>query len=78
MGGEGLGCRPDATLRGTEVIPLLIADECSSANCLDDGGGASGLLPNRWTMPLLRLGEKRFYLGIFFKVRRGLAPVILS
>ncbi|KAJ1528698.1 hypothetical protein ONE63_007091 [Megalurothrips usitatus] len=40
-------------------------DECSSANCLDEGG--AGLLPNRWTMPLLRLGEKRFYLGIFFK-----------
>lgn len=40
-------------------------DECSSANCLDEGGAS--LLPNRWTMPLLRLGEKRFYLGIFFK-----------
>lgn len=24
--------------------------------------------PNRWTMPLLKLGEKRYYLGIFFKV----------
>lgn len=51
----------------TQLTPLsLIADECSSANCLDEGGAS--LLPNRWTMPLLRLGEKRFYLGIFFKV----------
>ncbi|XP_019868852.1 C-type lectin 37Db isoform X4 [Aethina tumida] len=32
-------------------------------NCIDDS------LPtaNRWTMPLLKLGEKRYYLGIFFK-----------
>ncbi|TMW44816.1 hypothetical protein DOY81_010104 [Sarcophaga bullata] len=22
---------------------------------------------NKWTMPLLKLGEKRYYLGIFFK-----------
>jgi len=43
----------------------VFADECTSANCLaDDGVG----LHNRWTMPLLKLGEKRFYLGIFFKV----------
>lgn len=26
------------------------------------------LTPARWTMPLLKLGEKRYYLGIFFKV----------
>jgi len=26
--------------------------------------------PNKWTMPLLKLGEKRYYLGIFFKVSR--------
>ncbi|XP_019769942.1 mannose-binding protein C [Dendroctonus ponderosae] len=32
-------------------------------NCIED------TLPtmNRWTMPLLKLGEKRYYLGIFFK-----------
>ncbi|KAG5900634.1 hypothetical protein JTB14_005911 [Gonioctena quinquepunctata] len=32
-------------------------------NCIDD----SLPMPNRWTMPLLKLGEKRYYLGIFFK-----------
>ncbi|GLG95258.1 C-type lectin 37Db [Gryllus bimaculatus] len=37
--------------------------EC--ANCVDEGVGLAG---NRWTMPLLKLGEKRYYLGIFFKV----------
>lgn len=25
-------------------------------------------MPHRWAMPLLKLGEKRYYLGIFFKV----------
>lgn len=24
--------------------------------------------PNRWTMPLTKIGDKRYYLGIFFKV----------
>lgn len=32
-------------------------------NCVDE----SQINPNRWTMPLLKLGEKRYYLGIFFK-----------
>jgi len=33
-------------------------------NCVDDSTGRSG---NRWTMPLQRLGDKQYYLGIFFK-----------
>ena len=36
-------------------------------NCVDDSTGRSG---NRWTMPLQRLGDKQYYLGIFFKVRK--------
>ncbi|EFA12925.2 uncharacterized protein tfc [Tribolium castaneum] len=32
-------------------------------NCIDDSLPSA----NRWTMPLLKLGEKRYYLGIFFK-----------
>ncbi|XP_055707233.1 C-type mannose receptor 2 isoform X1 [Phlebotomus papatasi] len=32
-------------------------------NCVDE----SQLTPNRWTMPLLKLGEKRYYLGVFFR-----------
>ncbi|XP_017060209.1 low affinity immunoglobulin epsilon Fc receptor isoform X1 [Drosophila ficusphila] len=32
-------------------------------NCVDE----SQYTPNKWTMPLLKLGEKRYYLGIFFK-----------
>ncbi|GJQ77216.1 putative C-type lectin [Trypoxylus dichotomus] len=34
-------------------------------NCVDEPAHSI----NRWTMPLLKLGEKRYYLGIFFKVR---------
>lgn len=33
-------------------------------NCVDEPIAA----PVRWTMPLLKLGEKRYYLGIFFRV----------
>jgi len=36
---------------------------------------SSSLATSRWTMPLLKLGEKRYYLGIFFKV--SLLPVTL-
>lgn len=34
-------------------------------NCIED---SSSTFPNRWTMPLLKLGEKRYYLGVFFRV----------
>lgn len=34
-------------------------------NCVDEHTGS--LAASRWTMPLLKLGEKRYYLGIFFK-----------
>ncbi|KAL0822354.1 hypothetical protein ABMA28_004449 [Loxostege sticticalis] len=36
------------------------SDKCTSCN--DDELGVT-----RWTMPLLKSGEKRYYLGIFFK-----------
>ncbi|XP_034944080.1 uncharacterized protein [Chelonus insularis] len=42
----------------------LLADDCP--NCVDDHANGLGV-PPRWTMPLLKLGEKRYYLGIFFK-----------
>ncbi|RZF36756.1 hypothetical protein LSTR_LSTR005069, partial [Laodelphax striatellus] len=38
----------------------FIDDDCT--NCVDDGPAI-----NKWTMPLLKLGEKRYYLGIFFR-----------
>ncbi|XP_003704619.1 uncharacterized protein LOC100881717 isoform X2 [Megachile rotundata] len=41
----------------------LFADDCP--NCVDEH--SSTLAASRWTMPLLKLGEKRYYLGIFFK-----------
>ncbi|XP_072750106.1 uncharacterized protein [Anoplolepis gracilipes] len=41
----------------------LLADDCP--NCVDEHSGS--LAASRWTMPLLKLGEKRYYLGIFFK-----------
>jgi len=34
-------------------------------NCVD--GDAGRAASNRWTMPLHRLGDKQYYLGIFFK-----------
>lgn len=34
-------------------------------NCIDERPVST--TPNRWSMPLLKLGEKRYYLGIFFK-----------
>ncbi|XP_011301353.1 uncharacterized protein [Fopius arisanus] len=49
--------------RGRTRIDLL-ADDCP--NCVDEHAGGLAT-PSRWTMPLLKLGEKRYYLGIFFK-----------
>lgn len=43
----------------------LFPDDCP--NCVDENVG--NLATSRWTMPLLKLGEKRYYLGIFFKVK---------
>ncbi|CAH0547589.1 unnamed protein product [Brassicogethes aeneus] len=40
------------------------SDDDDCPNCIDDSLPPA---PNRWTMPLLKLGEKRYYLGIFFK-----------
>ncbi|XP_068918296.1 C-type lectin 37Db isoform X2 [Tenebrio molitor] len=39
------------------------AQSTDCPNCIDDSLPSA----NRWTMPLLKLGEKRYYLGIFFK-----------
>ncbi|KAF5299855.1 hypothetical protein FQA39_LY11392 [Lamprigera yunnana] len=40
---------------------LIFDEDCP--NCIED----STPTPTRWTMPLLKLGDKRYYLGIFFK-----------
>lgn len=50
---------------------IFFADDCP--NCVDEH--SSNLAASRWTMPLLKLGEKRYYLGIFFKV--SFLPVTL-
>ncbi|XP_077290251.1 brevican core protein triforce isoform X6 [Arctopsyche grandis] len=39
--------------------------EADCPHCEDEAATTLGI--NRWTMPLLKLGEKRYYLGIFFK-----------
>lgn len=52
------------------VVLVVAGGECT--NCVDEGPAAL----NRWTMPLLKLGEKRYYLGIFFKVSGQLLPNI--
>ncbi|CAD7002429.1 unnamed protein product [Ceratitis capitata] len=33
---------------------------------------------NKWTMPLLKLGEKRYYLGIFFKLHNFCTEIIIK
>ncbi|RVE53696.1 hypothetical protein evm_001588 [Chilo suppressalis] len=45
---------------GPPFEPELDSYQCTSCN--DDELGVT-----RWTMPLLKSGEKRYYLGIFFK-----------
>ncbi|KAL7049977.1 hypothetical protein ACKWTF_003927 [Chironomus riparius] len=45
----------------SEHVDTFYRSDCP--NCVDD----TIATPNRWTMPLLKLGEKRYYLGIFFK-----------
>ncbi|XP_061378234.1 macrophage mannose receptor 1 isoform X2 [Danaus plexippus] len=44
----------------SEQIDSIYPEDCSSCN--EDELGVT-----RWTMPLLKSGEKRYYLGIFFK-----------
>lgn len=39
--------------------------EC--VNCVDEPQ-----LTNRWTMPLHKIGDKKYYIGTFFKVRTKL------
>ncbi|XP_042880254.1 C-type lectin 37Db-like isoform X3 [Penaeus japonicus] len=60
--------------KSIEFVTLLLAlvtqldgqgtgkESCSGSGC---GGGED--FASRWTMPLMRLGDKRYYLGIFFK-----------
>ncbi|XP_022130131.2 low affinity immunoglobulin epsilon Fc receptor isoform X2 [Pieris rapae] len=44
----------------SEQIDSIYSEDCSS--CIEEDLGVT-----RWTMPLLKSGEKRYYLGIFFK-----------
>lgn len=46
------------------LLSFVFTDDCP--NCVDEH--TTNLAASRWTMPLLKLGEKRYYLGIFFKV----------
>ncbi|KAF7400303.1 hypothetical protein HZH66_005487 [Vespula vulgaris] len=46
-----------------DAISGRLNDDCP--NCVDEQ--SNSLSASRWTMPLLKLGEKRYYLGIFFK-----------
>ncbi|XP_017957399.1 C-type lectin 37Db isoform X2 [Drosophila navojoa] len=55
-----LSCSVDRTLATPSKASGPVAD---CPNCVDE----SQYTPNKWTMPLLKLGEKRYYLGIFFK-----------
>ncbi|XP_049811151.1 mannose-binding protein C [Schistocerca nitens] len=59
--------KPDSLQEGEseEVSNFLSSQGGECTNCVDESAGAA--VVNRWTMPLLKLGEKRYYLGIFFK-----------
>lgn len=47
----------------THIFTFLFSiTECN--NCADETQ-----TPNRWTMPTTKLGDKRYYIGSFFKVR---------
>jgi len=46
-------------------IGSSFATDSGCPDCVDSSTGRSG--GNRWTMPLQRLGDKQYYLGIFFK-----------
>ncbi|XP_046471995.1 C-type lectin 37Db-like [Neodiprion pinetum] len=46
-----------------EAIAGRLDDDCP--NCVDEHNASAAA--SKWTMPLLKLGEKRYYLGIFFK-----------
>ncbi|XP_050675237.1 low affinity immunoglobulin epsilon Fc receptor-like isoform X2 [Leptidea sinapis] len=48
------------SVESEQIDSILYSEDCSS--CGDDELGVT-----RWTMPLLKSGEKRYYLGIFFK-----------
>lgn len=52
---------------------LLFFTDCP--NCVDEPATIS--TPNKWTMPLSKLGEKRYYLGVFFKVNSILSFLFL-
>ncbi|XP_077290247.1 brevican core protein triforce isoform X2 [Arctopsyche grandis] len=47
----------------SEQVSSVYQEDCP--HCEDEAATTLGI--NRWTMPLLKLGEKRYYLGIFFK-----------
>jgi len=50
------------------IIRLLFRGEILEClNCVEEPTGSSMLSPH-WTMPLSKLGERRYYLGTFFKV----------
>ncbi|XP_050720779.1 mannose-binding protein C-like isoform X2 [Eriocheir sinensis] len=45
------------------ALTNLIVDEA----CTGSGCGSADEFKERWSMPLMKLGNKRYYLGIFFK-----------
>ncbi|GBP23997.1 hypothetical protein EVAR_10098_1 [Eumeta japonica] len=60
-------CRNEICCATSGILESGCVD-CS--NCGDD----DNLGVTRWTMPLLKLGEKKYYLGIFFKSTSSLWP----
>ncbi|XP_011504822.1 PREDICTED: perlucin-like protein isoform X2 [Ceratosolen solmsi marchali] len=57
-----LGLVVATSIAGMNAVPGRLNDDCP--NCADETISSR---TTKWTMPLLKLGEKRYYLGIFFK-----------
>lgn len=54
---------PRSVLSGSSISPSQDCANCVGENSKD----VNSFLTARWTMPLSKLGERRYYLGTFFK-----------
>ncbi|XP_050720783.1 C-type lectin mannose-binding isoform-like isoform X4 [Eriocheir sinensis] len=63
-------------MSGSVFLPLLLLllflttpleGQTGRESCTGSGCGSADEFKERWSMPLMKLGNKRYYLGIFFK-----------
>ncbi|XP_069188489.1 macrophage mannose receptor 1 isoform X1 [Procambarus clarkii] len=66
-GGGGGGSGGETTTPQQEVEELADLFTTTENSCTGTSCGPQESFTERWTMPLMKLGDKRYYLGIFFK-----------